>query len=97
MFFWAYGMSIKDAILVVPCSKGSNGFSSHFKGAFISGVRPAGWVATKMDGRLGVAVASMNIPTVCDFNNIDPVKEIQTGDWVRIDGDTGKVTVIRED
>jgi len=89
------GKSIKDMILVVPCSKGSNGFSAHFKAAFISGVRPAGWVATKMDGRLGVAVASMNIPAVCDFpEDQDPVKLIKTGDRVRINGLTGEVFVL---
>ena len=42
-----YGISIKNAILVVPCAKGSNGFSAHFKGALIAGVKPAGWVSTK--------------------------------------------------
>ena len=91
-----HGLCIKGAILVVPCSKGSNGFSSHFKSAQISGVCPAGWIATRMDGRLGVAVASMNIPAVCDFpENQDPVRHIQTGDWIRMDGATGVVSVTR--
>lgn len=89
-----YGLCIKNAILVVPCAKGSNGFSAHFKAAFIAGVRPAGWVASKMDGRLGVAVASMNIPTVCDFSDAeDPIALIKTGDLVRINGETGEVFV----
>ncbi|MCL2162962.1 MAG: DUF126 domain-containing protein [Oscillospiraceae bacterium] len=91
-----YGMCIKNAILVVPCAKGSNGFSAHFKSAYIAGIRPAGWVATRMDGRLGVAVASMSIPTVSDFKTVDPVKLIKTGDFVRIDGATGEVTVTRQ-
>ncbi len=90
-----YGVCIQDAILVVPCAKGSNGFSAHFKGAFIAGVRPAGWVSTRMDARLGVAVASMQIPTVADFPDDDPIDRIQTGDWVEIDGATGIVTVTR--
>lgn len=91
-----YGKSINGAILVVPCSKGSNGFSSHFKGAFVAGVKPAGWISTKMDGRLGVAVASMRIPAVADFTDTDPVKIIKNGDWVKIDGSTGEVVVIRK-
>ena len=92
-----YGVCIKNAILVVPCAKGSCGFSSHFKSAFVSGVRPAGWVATRMDARLGVAVASMNIPTVCDFpDEQNPILCIKTGDWVKIDGSTGEVHVTRE-
>lgn len=89
-----YGVCIKDAILVIPCAKGSTGFSAHFKSAHISGVRPAGWIATAMDARLGVAVASTNTPTVCDFSEEhDPLKHIKTGDWVKIDGTSGEVIV----
>ncbi|KUO70779.1 MAG: hypothetical protein APF77_07640 [Clostridia bacterium BRH_c25] len=89
-----YGVCIKDAILVVPCAKGSNGFSAHFKGAQIAGVRPAGWISTRMDARLGVAVASMGIPAVADFAaDENPVEKIKTGDWVVIDGNTGEVIV----
>ena len=92
-----YGKSIHNAIIVMPCSKGSNGFSSHMKSAYISGVRPAGIVSTIMDGRLGVVVASLNIPTVADFKGDDPVQTIKTGDWVQVDGHTGVVTVTRQD
>lgn len=88
-----YGISIKNKILVVPCAKGSNGFSAHFKGAYIAGVRPAGWIATKVDARLGVALASMNVPAVVDFIEQDPIDVIKTGDWVMINGYTGEVEV----
>lgn len=92
-----YGVCIKDKILVVPCAKGSNGFSVHFKGAYISGIRPAGWISTKVDARLGVALASMNIPAVVDFDDSEPLDIIKTGDWVRIDGATGAVEIWRKD
>lgn len=89
-----FGVSIEDKILVVPYAKGSTGFSAHFRGAFIAGVRPAGWVVTKVDARLGVAIASMNIPAVVDFTDTDPVKAIITGDYVTIDAGNGIVTVM---
>jgi len=89
------GLSIKGSILVLPCAKGSNGFSAHFKAAKISGVCPAGWVITKVDSRLGVAVASLDVPAVADFEEVDPVQVIKTGDWVKIDGDTGLVEITR--
>jgi predicted aconitase with swiveling domain len=92
-----YGVSIKGKILVVPCAKGSNGFSAHFKGALIAGVRPAGWISTRVDARLGVAVASMNIPSVVDFRDADPLDVIENGDWVRINGDTGEVVIMKKD
>lgn len=88
-----YGVSIQNKILVVPCSKGSNGFSAHMKGAFLAGVRPAGWVATRVDARLGVAIASMNLPAVVDFQDTDPLTVIENGDIVKIDGDSGEVTI----
>lgn len=91
-----YGVSIKDKILVVPCAKGSNGFSAHFKGAYIAGVRPAGWISTKVDARLGVALASLNLPAVVDFEEEDPLSVIETGDMVKIDGDRGEVVVIKK-
>ena len=47
-----------------------------------------------MDTRLGTAAASMGIPTVTEFSDgVDPVQEIQNGDWVRVDGNTGQVVV----
>lgn len=91
-----YGVSIKDKILVVPCAKGSNGFSAHFKGAYIAGVRPAGWISTRVDARLGVALASMNLPAVVDFEEENPLGVIETGDHVRLDGDTGEVVVTKK-
>ncbi len=91
------GKSIKGKILVIPCAKGSNGFSAHFKGACIAGVRPAGWISTRVDARLGVALASMNLPAVVDFDEADPLDVIENGDWVRIDGSTGIVEVSREE
>ncbi len=91
-----YGVSIKDKILVVPCAKGSTGFSAHFKGAYIAGVRPAGWISTKVDARLGVALASMNLPAVVDFVEEDPLSVIETGDMVKINGDTGEVIVTKK-
>ena len=90
-----YGVSIKDKILVVACAKGSTGFSAHFRGASIAGVRPAGWVVTKMDARIGVAIASMDIPAVADFTDTDPVQAIATGDYVAVDADSGTVTIVR--
>lgn len=89
-----YGVCINGKILVVPCAKGSNGFSAHFKSAQIAGITPAGWVSYRMDARLGVAVASMGIPCAADFTpEQNPLLKIKTGDWVKVDGNTGLVTV----
>ena len=91
------GASIDRRILVLPCSKGSNGWSCHFHSAMVAGFKPAGWIFTKMDSRAGVASVVLGIPTVADFDGVDPCRVIKTGAWVRIDGDTGEVQITKKD
>lgn len=89
------GKRIKGKILVLPCSKGSNGWSCHFHSAAVNGEIPAGWIFTKMDSRAGVASAVIKVPTVADFD-IDPCEVIKTGDMLRINGTTGEVEIIKK-
>jgi len=90
------GVSIKDRILVLPCSKGSNGWSSHFHSAKVKGITPAGWLFSKMDSRTGVAAVVIDIPAVADFEDTDPVEAIKTGDWVKVDANRGIVEVLHK-
>lgn len=90
------GMCIKDCILVLPCGKGSNGFSAHFKSASIAGFAPAAWVALKMDSRIGGAVVSTQKPCVCDFVDENPLQVVESGDYIRVDGNKGTVSILRK-
>jgi predicted aconitase with swiveling domain len=87
------GQCINGRILVLPCSKGSNGWSCHFHSASVAGNCPAGFVLTRIDSRAGVALAVLGVPAVADFDGEDPCCVIQTGDRVRIDGDRGIVEI----
>ena len=80
---------------MLPCSKGSNGWSCHFHSAMISGFKPAGWIFSKIDSRAGVAVAVIGAPALADFAE-DPCALIKTGDMVIIDGQTGTARIFRE-
>lgn len=91
----ARGQCIRGKILVLPGAKGSNGFSAHFKSAAIAGFAPAGWVVTRMDSRIAGAIVSLRTPAVADFTQQDPIVELKTGDYLRIDGDNGTVTVLK--
>ncbi len=91
------GTSIDGRILVIPASKGSNCWSGHFNSAMINGVKPAGWVVRQIDTRVGVAAVVVGSPMVADFTDVDPCAEIKTGDWVRVNGDTGEVEISRKD
>lgn len=93
----AEGECIDGKILVIPSSKGSNCWSGHFNSAMINGKKPAGWVVSKMDSRVGVAAVVVGSPMVSDFDDIDPCRFIKTGDWVRVNGNTGEVEIFRKD
>ncbi|ADL12465.1 aconitase X swivel domain-containing protein [Acetohalobium arabaticum] len=90
------GKSINDAVVILPGSKGSNGWSCHFHATKIKGTHPAAWIFTKVDSRAGVAIAVEDIPAVTDLDQ-DPFELINTGDWVKVDGDRGIVEVIPHD
>ncbi|MEG0091924.1 MAG: DUF126 domain-containing protein [Oscillospiraceae bacterium] len=90
------GQCIQGRILILPCSKGSNGWSCHFHSAMVKGFVPAGWIFTKLDSRAGVASAVLEIPTVCDVDGEILFTKIKTGDWVKIDGDTGIIEVTQK-
>lgn len=90
-----YGRTIKGSILILPSSKGSNGWSSSFTAAKVAGIAPAGWAFTQVDSSVGVAVTTLGIPAVVDFQTPgDPCQEVATGDWVRLDGNSGLLTII---
>jgi len=90
------GLSIAGAILVLSGGKGSNGWSSHFHVARLRGLAPAGLIFPRMDSRTGVAVVVTKVPAVTDLDE-DPFEMIETGDWVRLDGDKGTIEVTKHD
>ena len=87
------GWNIKNAVLVLPGAKGSNGWSIHFHSTKVAGVGPAALIFPKMDSRTGVTAAVLNVPVVTDLND-DPFELIKTGDRVRVDGDQGIVEIL---
>ena len=90
-----YGRTIKGAILIMPSSKGSNGWSSSFTAAKAAGIAPAGWAFSRVDSSVGVAVVTVGIPTVVEFApEDDPCRKVATGDRVRLDGSTGQLAVL---
>ncbi len=90
------GDSFAGKILVVPCSRGSLGWSGYFCGCDRNGVGPIAYVFTKMDSKCGTAVVATGRPCVCDFpEGVDPCKEIHDGDWIRVDGEAGTVEILK--
>ena len=88
------GESIKDKVVLLPGGKGSCGWSCHYTALKVLGNAPAAWILSHADSRTGVAVVTMEIPAVCDFDR-DPFQVIRDGDWLKVDGYNGTVEIWR--
>ena len=86
------GVSFAGKVLVFPGAKGSSGWSGVFHTARLAGSAPLAMVFTTMTTKVALGCVVMRVPSVTDFDR-DPLELIETGDWVRVDGDAGTVTV----
>ena len=86
------GVSFAGKILIFPGAKGSSGWSSAFHMARLRGTAPLAMVFTVMTTKIALGAVVMRIPTVTDCD-ADPLDHIRTGDWVRVDGDAGTITI----
>ncbi|MEQ8693331.1 MAG: DUF126 domain-containing protein [Pseudomonadales bacterium] len=86
------GQSFKGRVLVFPGAKGSSGWASHFQTVRLAGAAPAAMIFNIMTTKIALGAVVTRVPTVTDLDQ-DPLEIIETGDWVRVDGDAGIVTV----
>ena len=86
------GHSIKDSVLILDGSKGSNGWSIFFHAAKESGCGPAALVFPRLDTRTAVTAAVLNVPLVTDIKE-DIFTLINVGDFVRVDGNQGIIKI----
>ena len=86
------GQSFAGKVLVFPGAKGSSGWSGIFHMAKLRGMAPVAMVFNIMTTKVALGAVVMRTPTVTDCD-IDPLDHIRTGDWVRVDGDAGTISV----
>jgi predicted aconitase with swiveling domain len=86
------GVSFANKILVFPGAKGSSGWSGIFHMAKLRGMAPIGMIFNIMTTKAALGAVVMRVPTVTDCDT-DPLDVIRTGDWVRINGDAGTISV----
>jgi hypothetical protein len=88
------GQSFKDKVLVFRGAKGSSGWSVIFHTARLAGMAPKAMVFNEMTTKVALGAVVMRIPSVTDLDQ-DPLDVIETGDWVKVDGDQGTVEVTK--
>ena len=90
------GQSFKGKILVFPGAKGSSGWSTRFHVARLAGGAPKAMIFNIMSTKVALGAVVTHVPAVTDLDQ-DPLQVIETGDWVRVDGDNAIVEVIKKD
>lgn len=86
------GVSYAGKVLVFPGAKGSSGWSGVFHMSRLAGVAPRALVFTTMTTKVALGAVVMRVPSVTELDG-DPLAVIETGDWVRVDGDRGTVEI----
>jgi predicted aconitase with swiveling domain len=86
------GQSFKDKILVFPGAKGSSGWSVAFHTSRLAGTAPKALVFNETNTKVALGAVVMRVPAVTNLDR-DPLEVIATGDWVKVDGDSGTVEV----
>ena len=89
------GVSFKDKILVFPGAKGSSGWSAYFHMTRLNGVQPKAMIFNTMTTKIALGAVVTHSPTVTELDR-DPLKVIETGDWVKVDADNGIVEITKK-
>ena len=88
------GQSFAGRVLVFPGAKGSSGWSNTFHLARIMGKAPAAMLFNEMTTKIALGAVVTHAPALTDFDR-DPLSVIETGDWVRVDADSGTVEITK--
>jgi predicted aconitase with swiveling domain len=88
------GQPFKDKILVFRGAKGSSGWSAMYHIARLAGTAPKALVFNEMTTKVALGAVVMRVPSVTDLDR-DPLDVIETGDWVVVDADAGRVEVCK--
>lgn len=96
-----FGQSIKGKVFVFPEGRGSTVGASVILEMVRCGTAPAAMINRKTEVILatGAILADKFYNTVIpvvDMLDDDPIERIKTGDTVKVDGDSGEVTIISE-
>lgn len=88
------GQSFKDKVLVFPGAKGSSGWSAVFHTSRLAGTAPKALIFNETTTKVALGAVVMRVPSVTDLNR-DPLDLIESGDWVKVDGDRGVVEIYK--
>ena len=88
------GLCFTDKVLVFPGAKGGSGGSRGFQRARLAGHVPKAMIFNEMTSRVAMIAIITHAPAVTGLEQ-DPIDIIETGDWVKVDGDNGIVEITK--
>jgi uncharacterized protein len=88
------GQSFKGKILVFPGAKGSSGWSNAFHMTRLTNSAPRAMVFNVMTTKIALGAVVMRVPAVTELDQ-DPLTVIETGDWVKVDADSGVIEITK--
>jgi predicted aconitase with swiveling domain len=86
------GVSFANKVLIFPGAKGSSGWSGVFHLTRLAGTAPLALVFNTMTTKAALGAVVLRVPTLTGLDQ-DPLKIVQTGDWVRVDADAGTLSI----
>lgn len=89
-----FGVCFTGKVLVFPGAKGSSGWSGFFQSTRLMGTAPAAFVFDVITTKAVLGAIVTRIPTVVEATPA-PLDVIRSGDLVRVDGDSGVITVLK--
>lgn len=88
-----FGVCFTGRVLVFPGAKGSSGWSGFFQSTRLMGTAPAAMVFDVLTTKAVLGAIVTRVPTVVQATP-GPLEHIRTDDLVRVDGDTGVISVL---
>ncbi|MDR2750471.1 MAG: DUF126 domain-containing protein [Clostridiales bacterium] len=90
------GQCVTGKVLVYKTGRGSSSWAAWHQQLKFLNTSPVAHVITESNPQTALGAVLSRIPVVTDFDQ-DPTELIQTGDWVRVDGDNGIVEITKKD
>lgn len=88
-----FGVCFAGRVLVFPGAKGSSGWSGFFQSTRLMGTAPAAMVFDVLTTKAVLGAIVTRVPTVVQALP-RPLETIRTGDLVRVDGESGVITIL---
>jgi uncharacterized protein len=89
-----FGIPLKGKVLVFTEPRGSGGFVGYGVTRLFN-QNPCAFLYRQGNNLTIFAAMVMDVPSVTDFDR-DPTEVIETGDWVKVDGDKGIVEITKK-